>query len=148
MTWWCVSVGLVIAAFSERTVIFEKVWSPASYMYLPVSGFFYLAAWLPAKVRDILLTFMPSLPCYEMIRGGIFGPVSASTTTSLGSPSSSPRSPFSACLGCATCGVISSTNDSRVNREEYPLTQIASKDTLHLSNDEKRSCVQRENRSV
>ena len=27
MTWWCVSVGLVIAAFSERTVIFEKVWA-------------------------------------------------------------------------------------------------------------------------
>ena len=75
MTWWCVSVGLVIAAFSERTVIFEKVWSPASYMYLPVSGCFYLADWLPTKVREILLTFMPSLPCYEMIRGGIFGPV-------------------------------------------------------------------------
>jgi capsular polysaccharide transport system permease protein len=75
MTWWCVSVGLVIAAFSERTVIFEKVWAPLSYMYLPVSGFMYLADWLPAKVRPILLTLMPALPCYEMIRNGIFGPV-------------------------------------------------------------------------
>jgi capsular polysaccharide transport system permease protein len=75
MTWWCVSVGLVIAAFSERTVIFEKVWQPISYMYLPVSGFFYLATWLPAWLRPILLTVMPALPCYEMIRGGIFGPV-------------------------------------------------------------------------
>jgi capsular polysaccharide transport system permease protein len=75
MTWWCVSVGLVIAAFSERTVIFEKVWSPVSYMYLPASGSFFMAAWLPAKVRDVLLTFMPALPCYEMIRSGLFGPV-------------------------------------------------------------------------
>ena len=74
MTWWCVSVGLVIAAFSERTVIFEKIWAPVSYMYLPVSGFFYMAAWMPPNLRDILLTFMPALPCYEMIRGGLFGP--------------------------------------------------------------------------
>jgi capsular polysaccharide transport system permease protein len=75
MTWWCVAVGLIIAGFSERTRMFEKVWQPISYMYLPVSGFFYLAAWLPASVRSILLTVMPSFPCYEMIRGGIFGPV-------------------------------------------------------------------------
>ena len=75
MTWWCVAVGLVIAAFSERTVVFEKVWPPASYMYLPISGFFFMAAWLPAPVRSIALTVMPSFPCYEMIRAGIFGPV-------------------------------------------------------------------------
>jgi capsular polysaccharide transport system permease protein len=75
MTWWCVSVGLVIAAFSERTVAFEKLWQPVSYMYLPVSGFFFMAVWLPAWLRPILLTFMPALPSYEMIRSGVFGPV-------------------------------------------------------------------------
>jgi capsular polysaccharide transport system permease protein len=75
MTWWCVAAGLVIAAFSERTVIFEKVWQPVSYMYLPVSGFFFIAAWVPPSVRSVLLVVMPALPCYEMIRAGIFGPV-------------------------------------------------------------------------
>jgi capsular polysaccharide transport system permease protein len=75
MTWWCVAVGLVIAAFGPRTVVFEKVWPPVSYMYLPVSGFFFMAAWVPAPMRSILLTAMPALPCYEMIRAGIFGPV-------------------------------------------------------------------------
>jgi len=75
MTWWCVSIGLILAAYSERTATFEKIWQPMSYMYLPVSGFFYMAGWLPPKIRDILLTFMPSLPCYEMILGGLFGPV-------------------------------------------------------------------------
>jgi capsular polysaccharide transport system permease protein len=75
MTWWCIAVGLVIAAFSERTVIFEKVWAPVSYMYLPVSGFFYMADWVPAREREILLAVMPALPSYEMIRGGLFGPV-------------------------------------------------------------------------
>jgi capsular polysaccharide transport system permease protein len=75
MTWWCVSIGLIIAAFSERAVVFEKVWQPVSYMYLPVSGFFYMAAWIPSKIRDVLLIVMPALPSYEMIRGGLFGPV-------------------------------------------------------------------------
>jgi capsular polysaccharide transport system permease protein len=69
MTWWCVAVGLIIAAFSERTALFEKIWPPLSYMYLPVSGFFFLAAGL----RSIVLTIIPSFPCYEMIRGGIYG---------------------------------------------------------------------------
>ncbi len=75
MTWWCVAVGLVIAAFSERTVIFEKIWQPISYMYLPVSGFFYMAAWMPTSVRHVLLNVMPALPSYEMIRAGLFGPM-------------------------------------------------------------------------
>ena len=75
MIWWCSAVGLFIAAFSERTPIFEKVWVPVSYIYLPASGFPYMAAWLPGWLRSILLTFMPALPCYEMIRSGIFGPV-------------------------------------------------------------------------
>ena len=75
MTWWCVSVGLVLAAFSERIVFLEKIWQPIGYMYLPVSGFFFLAAWMPGWLRPTMLTVMPALPCYEMIRGGLFGPV-------------------------------------------------------------------------
>ena len=63
-----------IAAFSERTPIFEKLWVPISYIYLAASGFPYMASWLPGWLRPIMLAVMPSLPCYEMIRGGIFGP--------------------------------------------------------------------------
>jgi len=74
MTWWCVAAGLVLAAYSERTVIFEKVWMVVSYMYLATSGFFYMAAWLPPRWRSTVLAVMPSLPCYEIIRSGIFGP--------------------------------------------------------------------------
>jgi capsular polysaccharide transport system permease protein len=74
MTWWCVAVGFIIAAFSERTPVFERVWNPISYMYLAASGFPYMAAWLPGWLRPTMLNVMPALPCYEMIRGGIFGP--------------------------------------------------------------------------
>jgi capsular polysaccharide transport system permease protein len=33
-----------------------------------------MAAWLPAWLRPTMLAVMPSLPCYEMMRSGIFGP--------------------------------------------------------------------------
>ena len=42
-------------------------------VYMPISGFFFLAQWLPVPVRELALTVMPSLHCYEMIRGGLFG---------------------------------------------------------------------------
>lgn len=73
MAWWAVAVGLVVAAWSERTDVVEHIWAPISYMYMPISGFFYLAAWLPVPVRHIALTVMPSLHAYEMIRAGLFG---------------------------------------------------------------------------
>ena len=75
MIWWSVTVALIIGGLSERSEIVEKIWSPASYMYLPVSGFFYLAEWLPDRIREWALTVVPPLHCYEMIRAGLFGPV-------------------------------------------------------------------------
>ncbi|MGD9615103.1 MAG: ABC transporter permease [Alphaproteobacteria bacterium] len=73
MTWWSVSVALLVAAWSERTEIIQHIWPPISYIYMPISGFFYLAQWLPVTLRDLALTVLPSLHAYEMIRGGLFG---------------------------------------------------------------------------
>jgi len=73
MAWWAFAVALIVAGWCERTDIVEHVWMPMSYIYMPISGFFYLAEWLPTSVRQIALTVMPSLHCYEMIRDGMFG---------------------------------------------------------------------------
>jgi capsular polysaccharide transport system permease protein len=73
MSWWTIAVALIVAALSERSEIVEHLWMPISYMYLPVCGFFYLAQWLPAKLREVALTVVPPLHAYEMIRGGLFG---------------------------------------------------------------------------
>ena len=73
MVWWSVAIALIVAAGSERTDMVEHVWSVVSYMYMPVSGFMYLAVWLPPSLRDFALTVMPSLHAYEMIRGGLLG---------------------------------------------------------------------------
>jgi capsular polysaccharide transport system permease protein len=73
MAWWSLAVALIIAGASERTEVVEHIWAPISYMYLPASGFFYLAEWLPTPLRHFALTVMPSLHAYEMIRAGLFG---------------------------------------------------------------------------
>ena len=73
MAWWSFAIALLIAAGSEHSDMVEHIWMPASYIYMPISGFMYLAVWLPKPIRDIALTVMPSLHCYEMIRAGLFG---------------------------------------------------------------------------
>jgi capsular polysaccharide transport system permease protein len=70
--WWSISVGLIIGGLSERSDLVEKIWMPISYMYMAVSGFFYLADWLPGPVRSWAL-LQPSLQPYEMLRAGLFG---------------------------------------------------------------------------
>lgn len=74
MIWWCVVVGLFVGALTERSKFVEKAWPVYSYTYLFFSGFFYLADWLPPKLREIAL-YQPSLQAYEMIRAGLIGNV-------------------------------------------------------------------------
>jgi capsular polysaccharide transport system permease protein len=72
MIWWCATVGLLVGALSERSQIVEKVWPVYSYTYLFFSGFFFMADWLPPKLREIALC-QPSLQAYEMMRQGMLG---------------------------------------------------------------------------
>jgi hypothetical protein len=44
--------------FSTYTDIVEHVWPPFSYIYMPISGFFYLAAWLPSSLREFCLAVL------------------------------------------------------------------------------------------
>jgi capsular polysaccharide transport system permease protein len=73
ITWWCAAISMIVAAFAPRTIWVEKIWSVAGYMYVAVSGCFYMADFVPEKARYWAL-FQPSLQAYEMIRGGMFGP--------------------------------------------------------------------------
>jgi capsular polysaccharide transport system permease protein len=73
MGWWSIAVALIVAAMSERYEIVAHIWMPISYIYLIVCGFMFLAAWLPAPLRQIALTVDPPLQAYEMIRSGLFG---------------------------------------------------------------------------
>jgi capsular polysaccharide transport system permease protein len=73
-TWWTLCVALLLTALSERSEIVAHIWAPIGYLYIFFSGFFVLAAWLPTRLRDVALLIDPPLHCYEMVRGGYFGP--------------------------------------------------------------------------
>jgi capsular polysaccharide transport system permease protein len=72
MIWWAIAIALIIGALSERTDWVQQIWNPYAYMYLIFSGFFYLADWLPPKVRTVAL-YQPYTQAYEIIRAGVFG---------------------------------------------------------------------------
>jgi capsular polysaccharide transport system permease protein len=75
MSWWCLDFALITAALSERSEVVMHLWQPLSYLYIFWSGFFFLAEWLPYKIRVFAVWFDPPLDCYEIIRSGFFGAV-------------------------------------------------------------------------
>ncbi len=72
MTWWALVVGLIVAALSERYEMVGHVWPPMAYVYILLSGFPYMAYWLPSALRNLALTLNPPLLVYEIIRGGLW----------------------------------------------------------------------------
>jgi capsular polysaccharide transport system permease protein len=71
--WFCCGLGLIIGALSEYSEVTEKIYSPMSYLMIPISGCFFMAAWAPAEYRWYLLLF-PPVNYTEMIRGAWLGP--------------------------------------------------------------------------
>lgn len=71
--WWALAVAMILSALSERSEMVEHIWFPISYVYLMISGFPFMAYWLPPGLRDFALTVdIPLLP-YEIVRGGLYG---------------------------------------------------------------------------
>jgi ABC-type polysaccharide/polyol phosphate export permease len=72
MTWFSVATALVVGALSERTDLVEKIWTPISYLMLPLSGAYLMVHWLPEELREWYM-YMPTVSAFEMIRSGYFG---------------------------------------------------------------------------
>jgi capsular polysaccharide transport system permease protein len=73
MAWWALDVALIVTALSERFEIVGHIWMVISYVYIIVSGFMFMAYWLPDGVRGYALTYDVPLMCYETIRAGFYG---------------------------------------------------------------------------
>jgi capsular polysaccharide transport system permease protein len=73
MTWWSLTIALLMAGLSERSEIVLHIWQVASYIYIILCGFMFMAGWLPPSVRGYALLLDPPLHCYEMIRAGFMG---------------------------------------------------------------------------
>ncbi|TXI10721.1 MAG: sugar ABC transporter permease [Rhizobium sp.] len=72
MAWFSFGVGMIFAAGSERFEFVEKLVSPFQYLTLPVSGMFFMVAWLPSGPQRLAL-YVPTVHCFELFRAGVFG---------------------------------------------------------------------------
>lgn len=68
------SVCTIIAPLSEVSEVIEKLVPITTYVAIPFSGVFNLAAWLPLNLRDALM-WSPLVSGMELMRYGAFGSV-------------------------------------------------------------------------
>jgi capsular polysaccharide transport system permease protein len=72
LMWFTFGLGMVVGALSERWDWFERIYHPAMYFYLPISGAFFLVDWFKNPIRGWVL-WLPTVHVTEMIRHGYFG---------------------------------------------------------------------------
>ncbi|WP_066763159.1 ABC transporter permease [Sphingobium sp. CCH11-B1] len=68
----CFSLCLIIAPLSELSEVIEKFIPVTTYVMIPFSGLFYMAAWMTPQVREYLM-LSPFVNGMEMMRKGIWG---------------------------------------------------------------------------
>jgi capsular polysaccharide transport system permease protein len=71
MLWFSFALSMLVAALAERSALFGRLLHPILYLSLPLSGAFYVLAWLPGGVRALLAS-VPLVQIFEMARLGTF----------------------------------------------------------------------------
>jgi ABC-type polysaccharide/polyol phosphate export permease len=66
------ALSLFMGALSEQSEIVEKLWHPATYLLIPLSGAFFMVESLPPALRPVVL-LNPTVHCNEIFREGFFG---------------------------------------------------------------------------
>lgn len=72
LAWMTFGVTVILGAICEIYEFLEKFAQLLTYVMIPVSGAFYMVAWIPYHYRDLVLR-IPFVNCMEMIRRGFFG---------------------------------------------------------------------------
>jgi capsular polysaccharide transport system permease protein len=72
LAWTAFALAMGLAALAELYEIVERFVGVLTYILVPLSGTFYMAAWLPQDFREAAL-WLPFLHTVEMIRDGFFG---------------------------------------------------------------------------
>ena len=65
-------LAMIFAALAIRFEVMERVVPLFTYILIPLSGVFFMAAWVPAAYRDTFL-LIPLPHPIEMVRAGVFG---------------------------------------------------------------------------
>ena len=72
MAWFSACLGTILGCLSEYSEVVERIWHPASYLTLTISGTFFLVDWLPPRLQKLAL-WVPMVNPIEMMRAGYWG---------------------------------------------------------------------------
>ncbi len=72
LTWLTFGVTLIFGSLSALSEVVERAMSLITYVMIPVSGAFYMVAWVPYQYREAV-DRIPFVNCIEIIRRGFFG---------------------------------------------------------------------------
>ena len=72
LAWFSASMALFIGSLTVLSETVERVWHVLSYLFLPLSGAFFMVDWLPSHLQDWAL-LIPTVDCTELLRDGYFG---------------------------------------------------------------------------
>jgi capsular polysaccharide transport system permease protein len=72
LAWFAMAMGLVIGSVSTVSESFDRVWHVLTYLFLPLSGAFFMVDWLPKHLQAWAL-LIPTVDCIELLRDGYFG---------------------------------------------------------------------------
>jgi len=65
-------IAMILATLSMRSELMERLVPVLTYSLIPLSGAFFMVAWLPPGVRDLVL-LIPFPNAVELLRDGLFG---------------------------------------------------------------------------
>jgi len=72
LTWFGMSLAMLLGALSEQYELIEKLWHPFAYLLFPLSGAAFLVDILPPGVQKLAL-YLPMVNGIEYLREGFFG---------------------------------------------------------------------------
>lgn len=72
LAWLAMGMALIVSALSIRFEIVERLSQIFMYLLIPLSGAFYMVAYLPPAFQEAIL-YVPMPHTVEMVRAGVFG---------------------------------------------------------------------------
>lgn len=72
MVWFSACLGTILGCLSEHSDLVERLWHPASYFMLAISGTFFMVDWLPTSLQALVF-WVPMVHPVEMMRAGYWG---------------------------------------------------------------------------
>jgi len=72
LAWFGAALAIFLGSFSEDYDVIEKLWHPAAYLIMPLSGAGFIVSSLPDVGQKYIL-YMPMINAVEYVREGFFG---------------------------------------------------------------------------